>query len=270
MTNRKITQLAELTSPNNGALLHIVDTTELLPANQNKKITVQNLIGSTSSPLTTKGDLYIYSTQNSRLPIGNNGEVLTANSSTFTGLEWTSLESQPYISINSTNTVPLTPGLDSISIGPNTQATEPNSISIGNNAISTAEGATQLGPGTNSSINTLQYTNVKIANNRVVTPLNIEAEASNNINAVNGSITPIDVSTTAVIVNPPLAPQPQDTFAIVDSKSNAAINNITIDFVTAGHNLHSSNIDNYVININRGAAFFLYINSTIGWIITNA
>lgn len=44
-------------------------------------------IGS-GSPLTTKGDLYTYSTTNARLGVGTNGQVLKANSATATGLEW--------------------------------------------------------------------------------------------------------------------------------------------------------------------------------------
>jgi hypothetical protein len=41
-----------------------------------------------SSPLTTAGDIWIYSTSNSRLPIGTNGQVLVARSSATTGLAW--------------------------------------------------------------------------------------------------------------------------------------------------------------------------------------
>lgn len=40
------------------------------------------------SPLTTKGDLYTYSTTNDRLAVGTNGQTLVANSSTASGLEW--------------------------------------------------------------------------------------------------------------------------------------------------------------------------------------
>jgi hypothetical protein len=41
-----------------------------------------------SSPLTTKGDLYGYSTTNARVPIGTNGQVLTADSTAALGLKW--------------------------------------------------------------------------------------------------------------------------------------------------------------------------------------
>jgi hypothetical protein len=44
----------------------------------------------TSSPLTTKGDLYTYDTGNQRLAVGTNGQILSANSATATGLEWIS------------------------------------------------------------------------------------------------------------------------------------------------------------------------------------
>ena len=48
--------------------------------------------GSTS-PLTTKGDIFTYSTINARLPVGTNNQVLAANSATATGLEWQTLTS---------------------------------------------------------------------------------------------------------------------------------------------------------------------------------
>lgn len=40
------------------------------------------------SPLTTKGDILAYSTLNARLPVGANGEVLTADSTQALGVKW--------------------------------------------------------------------------------------------------------------------------------------------------------------------------------------
>lgn len=44
--------------------------------------------GGTSSPLTTKGDIYGFSTVNDRLPVGSNGQVLYADSTQALGLKW--------------------------------------------------------------------------------------------------------------------------------------------------------------------------------------
>lgn len=51
-----------------------------------------NVISSgTVSPLTTKGDLYTFDTDNTRLPVGLNGQALVADSSQLTGLSWATI-----------------------------------------------------------------------------------------------------------------------------------------------------------------------------------
>lgn len=42
-----------------------------------------------AAPLTTKGDIYTYSTKGVALPVGSDGQLLSADSSTATGLKWT-------------------------------------------------------------------------------------------------------------------------------------------------------------------------------------
>jgi hypothetical protein len=44
--------------------------------------------GGLSSPLTTKGDVWGYSTTNARVPVGTNGQILTADSTEALGVKW--------------------------------------------------------------------------------------------------------------------------------------------------------------------------------------
>ena len=52
-------------------------------------IAIDTALGSvTNSPLTTKGDLYTYDTAEARLPVGTDGQILSADSGEATGLLW--------------------------------------------------------------------------------------------------------------------------------------------------------------------------------------
>jgi hypothetical protein len=75
---------AEITSPQEGQFAYLKDT------NVTTYYTGSAWVGIGASPLTTKGDVYTYSTTDARLAVGANDTVLTADSSTATGLKWSS------------------------------------------------------------------------------------------------------------------------------------------------------------------------------------
>ena len=56
-----------------------------------------NLSGiASTSPLTTKGDIYVYGSGDARLPAGTNGYVLAADSTEALGLKWVASTSTNY------------------------------------------------------------------------------------------------------------------------------------------------------------------------------
>lgn len=56
----------------------------------------------TTSPLTTKGDLWTYSTTDARLPVGTDGYTLVADSGEATGVKWAAPSSGGMTKISST------------------------------------------------------------------------------------------------------------------------------------------------------------------------
>jgi hypothetical protein len=72
-----------ITSPQEGMISYLKDTNATQYYSGSAWVSVGG-----SSPLTTKGDLYTYSTADARLGVGTNGQVLTADSAEATGLKW--------------------------------------------------------------------------------------------------------------------------------------------------------------------------------------
>jgi hypothetical protein len=73
-----------ITSPQEGMITYLKDTDVTQYYSGSAYVT----IGGGSSPLTTKGDLYTFSTVDARLGVGTNGHVLTADSTQSTGIKW--------------------------------------------------------------------------------------------------------------------------------------------------------------------------------------
>jgi len=74
---------AAVTSPQEGNACYLKDTNEVLTYSGSAWVAVGG-----GSPLTTKGDLFGFSTVDARIPIGANNTVLTADSAETLGLKW--------------------------------------------------------------------------------------------------------------------------------------------------------------------------------------
>ena len=74
-----------IASPQEGMISYLKDSDLVQTYSGSAWVTVGG-----SSPLTTKGDLYGYSTTNARVPVGTDGQVLTADSTQALGVKWAS------------------------------------------------------------------------------------------------------------------------------------------------------------------------------------
>lgn len=76
---------AAITSPQQGQVALTKDTNTIWKYTGS---TWTNIDTSGSAPLTTKGDIYGYDTAPARIPVGTNGQVLTADSAQALGVKW--------------------------------------------------------------------------------------------------------------------------------------------------------------------------------------
>ena len=74
---------AAVTSPQEGNACYLKDTNQVLTYSGSAWVAVGG-----GSPLTTKGDIYGFSTVDARIPIGSNDQVLTDDSTQALGLKW--------------------------------------------------------------------------------------------------------------------------------------------------------------------------------------
>jgi len=69
-----------------------------------------------TSPLTTKGDIWGYSTSDARIPIGTDGQILTADSTQSLGLKWATAASGGGMTLISEQSASSSAGIDFTSI----------------------------------------------------------------------------------------------------------------------------------------------------------
>ena len=84
-----------ITSPQEGQTCYLKDTDVIQAYSGSAWVTKSG----GSSPLTTKGDLYTYSTTDARLPVGTNNQILVADSTEATGLKWAAASSGKVVQI---------------------------------------------------------------------------------------------------------------------------------------------------------------------------
>ena len=190
-----------------------------------------------ATPLTTTGDLYIYDNAGpDRFPVGFDGQILKVNSAVSAGIEWA-------------DESPLTTKGDLY-----TYDTAIARLPVG------ADGQTLVA-------DSGEATGLKWEGNFPVVVAEVDSFTTTTVVPNDKELIPIDVTTAAVAVNPtPGITTAGYTFAVVDSRGNAAVNNITVNFSAAGGYQFHGATGNPVINTNNGYARYMYIDINVGFV----
>lgn len=160
------------------------------------------------SPLSVKGDIYTFSTVDARLPVGSNGQILVANSSQATGLQWVASFERNWVYCNGNVNFTTAPsaGTGSIAIGDaadNTSAT--SCIAIGSSSSTATGGSESIAIGVSAATGVLQR-NIAIGKQASVTGgsaqfsigIGYQASASGGYNIALGTATTSSDYSTAI------------------------------------------------------------------------
>ncbi len=104
--------------------------------------------------------------------------------------------------------------------------------------------------------------------NNIIREILSTESTTDSTQAVLFQITLMNSTSSALAVKVPATPVAGDWFSVSDSRGQAGTNNVTVAFTSASQKLHGSSQD-HVISANKGFVKFVYVNSTVGWIITN-
>lgn len=218
-----------------------------------------------SSPLTTKGDIWVFAGSDTRLAVGTDGQFLVADSTQATGLGWFTLTG---LLIDFTSTTYLTS--TNVSDAINEVASKITPLTAkgdlltfnGTNPVNLPVGADNTVPVADSTApDGIAW---KTPPRRV--PSLTVAPATPHLLLNTEEFIEVDASASAIVINLSLGATytPGFIFTIKDLNGDAATNNITVN-ASGGQMIDGAT--SYIINTNYGLVSFFW--NGISWVVTN-